>query len=314
MQRESDRRRLVAAAPAACAPMLHNLFAQPALQSWDMLPADSLAQARFLVQHSPCDAVLLSGNLLNGADDQGLRWLRQRSEQPIVFLAGNDADVLALAYRQGIDLCVPEHLIAGQPDLLAAALQRAVGLGKMQKQHRQLKRQLHESSRHVDRLVGLIWRTTPSESTFQWYPQRYALERLDEELERTKRHGTPLSLALGEVEAEGTNDNDVADWMATALSRVKRRSDVAGQYGPHGFMLVMVHTSKEGGMACCKRIRKLLEGSPKNPLATTVKPVRMYFGVTSTVDHQPTPQCLLRCAEENLRLARAGQADRIVAV
>jgi PleD family two-component response regulator len=305
-----EPRRVLVAACSTCAPNLMGVFAHPALNGWEVLHAESLSQSRFHLQHSPCDVLAVSGDLVERDGAQALAWLAQRGERPIIYLAGNDAEALAGAYRAGIALCVPQRLALEAPQVLAAALEQALAKSKTQRQQRHLRSQLQIARRHVDRLVGLIWRTTPAEPNHQWFPQRFALERLHEELTRSKRHGVPLSVALGELEGPETNAQHVTDWLAASIGRVKRRSDVAGQYGLRGFILVMVHTGKEGGVACCRRLRDILE----TPAQTGSDRVRAYFGLTSTTDHQPNAPCLLRWAEQNLELARGGSAGPIVAL
>ena len=50
---------------------------------------------------------------------------------------------------------------------------------------------------------------------------------------------------------------DVGTWAASTVARVKRRGDVAGLYGPQGFMLVMAQTPQQGGERCCRRLGQM---------------------------------------------------------
>src|SRR5437762_3483613 len=59
--------------------------------------------------------------------------------------------------------------------------------------------QLRDCRSQVTRLVNLLWDATPAEGRPRWFSQRYMLERLQEEICRSERHGNPLSVVLGEV-------------------------------------------------------------------------------------------------------------------
>src|SRR5437764_433036 len=58
-----------------------------------------------------------------------------------------------------------------------------------------------------------------------------------------------------------TFDDSLAlpEWTMDVIAKGKRRSDVAGQYGPDGFMLLMMHTPIKGGIHCCRRLQKAIE-------------------------------------------------------
>ena len=79
-----------------------------------------------------------------------------------------------------------------------------------------------------------------------------------------------------------------------------RRSDVAGQYGPHGFMMLLPRTSETGALGCCERLRALLEQPP-----SLRGPLRAYFGVAALDGAEETITTLLSRAEERLEEARS---------
>ena len=185
-------------------------------------------------------------------------------------------------------------------------------MGEMRFGYQRMKEQLAQSRRHNDCLVNLLWRSTPRSNDGTWFPQRYMLERLCEELARTERHGVPLTMVLGEVEPE----NDVVtpgmpDWAARVIIQSKRRCDVAGQYGTQGFLLLLVHTNQERAVSCCRRLQSILEEPPQ----TLQAPHRLqsYFGVAGVGPGRNTPQSLLRHAEEKLEAARLSVKERIAA-
>src|SRR5258708_1533645 len=77
------------------------LFTSAALAGWDAVEADGLARAHFTLQTQACDVVLVGGGLLRPATAEGLAWLAQRSEAPVLLLADEAPKVIVDALAQG---------------------------------------------------------------------------------------------------------------------------------------------------------------------------------------------------------------------
>ncbi len=310
---EIERRRVLVAARPSESAELHALFADAALAAWDALDADGVARARFLLQHNPCDVLIVDEGLYHMAGPVGLAWLLQERETPVICLTGMEAETVAQAYQQGVQLCVPRRLALNHAPLLAAALARAAHLGDAQRGARRTKEGLYQCRRQVDRLVNLLWRTVPGEPQRQWLPQRHILERLQEEVSRSGRHGTVFTVALGEMQRDGSDveTTELPEWTTDALVRAKRRCDVAGQYGLQGFLLLMVHTPKEGGLTCCRRLQKYLGEAA--PAGTGPRgPIRPCFGLSSFGADNASSQSILSRAEKHLAAARSGAEGGVV--
>lgn len=308
MQTVLRRRALLAGEPHVN-DSVQALFGQPPLQDrWQAVAAD-IPQARFLLQHNSFDAILIHDALRQPA----LRGLARTAAVPLVFLGDERPQSLTQAYRDGVAMCLPREMTLQHPPLLEAALDRAARLADDQRYQRATREQLEQCRRQIDRLVSLIWRSTPMEPNTRWFAQRFALERLDEEMARSGRHGTPLTLAVGELhadEAEHQDESALDEWMSETIARAKRRCDVAGQYGPNGFMLLMVQTPEPGGIICCRRLQKLLHAGPPSG----DRPVRALIGLASSTGNNDSSHKLLRRAEESLEVARTGAGDSVVAL
>jgi diguanylate cyclase (GGDEF)-like protein len=134
------------------------------------------------------------------------------------------------------------------------------------------------------------------------------LERLQEEVERVRRLGGPLCVVLGELLPVGEEDPAMADalatWAAEQVGRGKRRCDVAGQYGSHGFMLLLPRTGEAAALGLCRRLRQVLEEGPSG-----CGPLRACFGVAALEAEEGTSLTrLLRRAEDRLEAAKNGAA------
>jgi GGDEF domain-containing protein len=317
MQAGFVRRRVLLAAGPGAEESIRRLFEQVSLKSWEAIEAGSISQARFVLQHSPCDVALVNDDLYHREGEQALAWLARHGQAPVVFLAGDMPGTMARVYHLGATMCLPRTAAQAHPPLLAAALERAAQLADAQRCRRCAQEQLAHSRRHVDRLVNLIWRSAPLEPNTRWFTQRHALDRLQEEIARTERHGGPLTLALAEVEVDEADEQIEAEpleeWTSAVVARSKRRCDVAGHYGMQGFLLLMVHTPKHGGIICCRRLKKLLESDVVDSATGPRGPVRAYFGLASSTSASVTAQSLLHCAEQNLEAARTGKDGGVVA-
>ena len=143
----------------------------------------------------------------------------------------------------------------------------------------------------------------PGEGRARWFTQRHMLERLEEEVIRTQRYGGPLTVVLGEVDTPAIRrvrgeEGQAATWIVDQISRVKRRCDVAGQYGMQGFMLILPQTDERGAAGCCRRLRTLIE-KPASDLHP-YESLDVHFGIASYSPEVRSVKSLLSRAEEQL--------------
>jgi diguanylate cyclase (GGDEF)-like protein len=316
MAAESRPARLLLAAVPREGVVLRDLFAAGLLGNWEVTEADSLVQARFLLQHSPWDVLLVDEGVYLREDGEGLVGLVQHHPVGVLLLGDMPAQALLRAWQQGIHQWLPRRATLEQPALLAAALGQAMRVGQWRRQQQLAEAALWECQRQRDRLLELLWRAVPLEDGAGWLTQRHVLERLQEEVVRSRRYGEPLSVALAEVQAPQAVDLEegpgaLAAWTAEQVAQGKRRCDLAGPYGPQGFLLLMVQTPAPGGFSCCRRLQHLLEEGQARPQGLR-GPIRAYFGVASLSDAVASSARLLSRAEEHLERAREEGESRVV--
>jgi diguanylate cyclase (GGDEF)-like protein len=285
------------------------LFAREPLKKWLVHEANSFERARFILQHEPWD-VLLIDESLQSQDGAGLAWLTRHASVPWVFLSDAQPDVIAKALAHGLGQWILRDLALASPQLLHAGLQQAERMGELSGQAKRAQQELGESRRQVDRLVGLLWESSPADPQTSWFTQRHMMDRLNEEVSRSERHGIPLSVVLGEVQMKGQTGTQseepphVGQRTAEQVTRAKRRADVAGQYGPHGFMLLLVHTPEIGAEVFCSRLQKQIE-QPDPEGSTATAPNQAYFGIASYAPASASnPKALLSRAEVRLEEAK----------
>lgn len=303
------RRRVLVAATEPERAHFRALFRAAPLAGWQAAEADSFEQARFLLQMDPCDVLLLDASLYPLGGTSGLAWLAGQYRTPVVFLADAGPEVVLDALRHGAHSWLTRRLAGDHPELLDALLQQAARHGDALRRRRRAAKALGECRRRVSRLAGQLWEAGPDAPPSGWLCQRRLIDRLHEELSRAGRHGGPLAVVLGEVRGPGGGDlsgaerDRLAGWVRERISGGKRRCDVAGQYGPHGFLLLLPGAGDEGAAGFCRRLRGLLE-VPPGPAGGALGPPQLYFGVAHYSPAAPSLKCLLRCAEERLRRAK----------
>jgi diguanylate cyclase (GGDEF)-like protein len=280
---------------------------------WDGRVADSFPQARFLLGGWACDVVAVHDSLAGHDWSDGLAWLAGQVRAPLVLVASFAEDVVLAALRQGL-LWLPSDLAQRSPAVLAALLDQAGALGRQRQETDHVRTALANSEAHVERLLGMLWETAPVEGPNGWFTQRHMMERLEEEVDRSRRSGAPLSVVLGELAPQpgrvlGPEQvRELAGWLAGQVGQSKRRCDVAGHYGGHGFLMVLPQTTPRQAVSACHRLRDLL-AHPPHGLAT----VHACFGLASVPEDLPSVPALLRCAEERLARARASPLGGVVA-
>ncbi|HXG11740.1 MAG TPA: diguanylate cyclase [Gemmataceae bacterium] len=283
---------------------LMEVFAGPVFPGWEVLEADSLEAALSVLESIACDVVLVDQGVCRPGFGPELASLGSGCETALLVLADAEPEVVAEALEHGARQWLPREEALNHPGLLLAALHQARRWNRLAQECRLAGEALQECRRQVNRLVGLLWEAGPVDTRTRWFTQRYMLERLQEEVARAERYRTPLAVALGFAASGSPDRPSPILGMADRLARAKRRADVVGHYGRDGFMLLLTHTSKEGAVACCRRLKDLLEQPPH--------PVIAYFGVASLSPQTPSARSLLSQAEGCLEKARTAGSDRVV--
>src|SRR5207249_255194 len=139
--------------------------------------AGSLMHGRFVLQHQPCDVLVVDEHFHYG-DEPALTWLAAQHRAPVLLLSDAGVECATLALEQGANHWLSRRLALRHPPLLAAALRQCVELGDLRRRARLAGEALYDCRRQVNRLVGMLWEASPADSRTRWLPQRHMLERL----------------------------------------------------------------------------------------------------------------------------------------
>lgn len=296
---EARRSALIVGCPERSAPL-----AEAVRQAgWAAAEADGFGHARFLIAMTAVEAAVVAADADRPGFADGLAWVAGQLVAPPVLVCDLCDGVAQAAARHGV-LWMPAEG-RRHAAMLAALLEQAHGLGRRRAEAVEGAALLGDSQAHVERLLQMLWHSAPLAGRPRWLTQRHVMERLEEEVERCRRGGAPLALVLGELDAPPTMPPTEADrlagWLADTVAEGKRRSDVAGQYGRRGFLMVLPQTTTEQAKGACQRLRRVLADPPH-----AAGRVHARLALAEAAGQDATVPALLRRAEENLQRAREG--------
>lgn len=153
------------------------------------------------------------------------------------------------------------------------------------------------------------------------YNRRFFANRAREEIERTLRHKSPLSVLMvdidnfklfNDVHGHATGDR-VLQTVARAMQAVLRNSDVCARYGGEEFAMLLPNTAGENAYHVAERVRKTLQGTRYTGLGLPADVnITISIGVATCPRDATSLDELLRLADEALYQAKREGRDRVV--
>ena len=156
------------------------------------------------------------------------------------------------------------------------------------------------------------------------YNRKYLHHRLEAEISRSKRYGTPVSCLLLDIDYfKIVNDMYGYDWgdillkkIAQMLSALVRKEDVLTRYGDEEFIIVLPETTEQQAMIFAERFRKDVERMEFIPANETERhPITISGGISSfplVEDIEENANTLIRYAEHALYNAKQSGKNKII--
>jgi diguanylate cyclase (GGDEF)-like protein/excisionase family DNA binding protein len=149
------------------------------------------------------------------------------------------------------------------------------------------------------------------------YNHRYLHERLEEELQRTERRGSVLSVLFCDCDDfKGYNDRHGHKAGDAALARIariieanSRRSDLAARYGGEEFVLVLVDTDAEGARTVAEALRAEVEGASTR----RGRPLTLSIGIATAPDDASARDEILDKADWAMYSAKRAGRNQVLA-
>jgi diguanylate cyclase (GGDEF)-like protein len=180
----------------------------------------------------------------NGQDLAGIiRQIDNLISIPLVFLSAEASSDLQLrAMSTGADAFLTKPV---SPDDLLLTVQSRIKRG----------RAVHDLVTK-DPLSGLLNR-------------RECIRRLNEEISRSRRNQTPLTVAMLDLDhfkkINDTLGHGIGDWVIKFFSRsmqmIFRECDIIGRHGGEEFVVIFPDTESEAAQLACKRLKKYIIAS-----------------------------------------------------
>ncbi len=156
------------------------------------------------------------------------------------------------------------------------------------------------------------------------YNRKYLHHRLEAEMSRAKRYGTPLSCLLLDIDFFKTvNDMYGYDWgdvllkkIAQMLQALIRKEDILTRYGDEEFILILPNTSEDNAFIFAERFRRDIEKMEFIPANEDERhPITISGGISSypfLENVEENSNTIIRYAEHALYAAKKHGKNQIV--
>jgi diguanylate cyclase (GGDEF)-like protein len=150
--------------------------------------------------------------------------------------------------------------------------------------------------------------------------RRYLIERLDEELKRSKRQDYSMSFMMIDIDdfkvyndRNGHQAGDLAlEMTAQCLKSALRSADVASRYGGEEFCILLPQTTIQEATAIAERIRRrVLRMRFPHGKSQPLGAVTVSIGLSSYSEGIETPEAVIEVADRALYLAKHRGKNRV---
>ncbi len=154
--------------------------------------------------------------------------------------------------------------------------------------------------------------------------RRYLLERMEQEISRSKRYGNALSVLLFDLDFfKVVNDIYGYEWgdvllrsIADKLKQLIRKEDILTRYGDEEFIVVLPNTSEDNAFLFAERFRKDIEKMEFIPAGEEERhPITISGGISTfpcIPDTEEDANTIIRYAEHALYNAKKRGKNKIV--
>lgn len=154
--------------------------------------------------------------------------------------------------------------------------------------------------------------------------RKYLLERMEQEISRAKRYGTPLSVLLFDLDFfKVVNDIYGYEWgdvllrsIADKLKQLIRKEDIITRYGDEEFVVALPNTSEDNAFLFAERFRKDIERMEFIPAGEEERhPITISGGISTypcIEGAEEDANTIIRYAEHALYNAKKRGKNKIV--
>jgi diguanylate cyclase (GGDEF)-like protein len=148
--------------------------------------------------------------------------------------------------------------------------------------------------------------------------RRHCLDRLSQELERSKKFNYPFSVLMVDIDYFKTYNDRYGHLVGDAILKevcvsIKenvRQIDIVGRYGGEEFCIILAETDKEQALQAAQRIRQAIEAKLIRVYDEYVK-VTVSLGLAMFPKHAKDIEKLIDCADQALYQAKQEGRNRV---
>src|SRR5438309_3339524 len=262
--------------------------------------------------------------------DEALRILRPLSaviDKPLELVDGSAAsDAITVVAAAGLAVRANAPLGLEERQVIAAALDLVRGAEESEAKYRDLEQRfLSMQHENMDLLMKsrVLAEVSARDALTGVYNRWYVMEKIDSEMNRSLRHGSPVALLMLDIDHfKRINDSfghTAGDQVLKSFGQVLREScrvyDVPGRYGGEEFCIVLPETRIGNTTAVAERIRQRLAQSRFDVGGDRVATITASMGIAgmdSVADEGlVTSAALIERADRALYSAKHRGRDRI---
>lgn len=195
---------------------------------------------------------------------------------------GSDRVIVARHGNAGVRAADGLPLKPIERAFLAEMLETALAASAAKMEYDAIGQRLHALEREnaeMSMKVRALTEMTSRDSLTGLYNRWYVLDKIEEELNRAWRHGTPLSVMMIDIDhfknVNSSYGQSTGDQVLQAVGRVLRDScrvyDTPGRFGGEEFCLMLPETKLDNTLAVAERIRRRVEATPLSIESGSVK-------------------------------------------
>ncbi|MGR9114905.1 MAG: GGDEF domain-containing response regulator [Gammaproteobacteria bacterium] len=230
----------------------------------------------------------------------------------IMLTANESEDALAQAFDAEIDdyITKPVNL-----KVLLARIRAGQRIIKLQQELWRERKEIERSRSELALANRRLERIAHTDLLTSLPNRRYALGRLEQEWESSRRFNRPLSILMMDLDHfKSINDtlgHDAGDQAlehtAKIICKVKRSSDIACRLGGEEFMIIAINTEGESALKLAERIRNAIEKNQPQKL-TLPRRMTMSIGIASSTGAKPGWRELMTLADQAMyHVKRSGR-------
>ena len=260
---------------------------------------------------------------MHAQDEKVLRRRMPVNDEQIAF-AKDGTPQYWLSFKFPLKDSGGNHYVAG---LALEISERKRAEQKVAEQTRQLSEannKLAQANSQLSQANGQLETLSITDALTNLRNRRAFMERLSEEHQRVRRHGTPISLMMMDVDKFKTyNDSfghpagdEVLKGVAQILTDTARSIDIVARYGGEEFSIILPNTDREGATTLAERFRQRIADAkwPNREVTISIGVATFY---PNPPDHHPllpdcTPQSLISVADEALYVAKSSGRNRVI--